>query len=59
LIAKELTFLATSKRPQDTENMGFATETLRHRGGEALDGDAGGDTRAMRMIVKIKELSSE
>src|SRR6266478_5807646 len=32
LIAKELTFLETPKSPQNTENMRFATETLRHRG---------------------------
>jgi hypothetical protein len=32
LIAKELTFLEVPKSPQNTENMGVATETLRHRG---------------------------
>jgi hypothetical protein len=59
LIAKELTFLEMTKSPQNTENMGFATETLRHRGGGALNRNGGGDTRAMRMVVKIKELSRE
>ena len=47
------------KSPLNTENMGFATETLRHRGGGALNRNGGGDTRAMRMVVKIKELSRE
>jgi len=36
LIAKELTFLETPKSPQNTENMGFATETPRHRGGKLM-----------------------
>jgi hypothetical protein len=48
LIAKELTFLDTLKRPQNTENIGFATETPRHRAEtfrQKLSG-ARGDTRS-------------